>query len=177
MKPLLATVWHTGTNYIMKEFKRNRLPLEHQHTGPELWLPEKKDRFHRDRRLITTMRDPLDVAVSWANRYDMMTPMYQWHWTVVWAGWERFLSYGPEIREVEQFINAVERSAGDAKGMKALVCEPGGEAEFFQNYFPERLFDDACKIYEEVNPDLLIPEPSDPDALASWCSAPALPRS
>lgn len=158
MKPLVATVWHTGTNYILNEFKRRHGPdCEMQHTGHELWIPFKPDRF-KDRRIITTMRDPYLVAASWANRYDMNSPEYQWHWKTVWLGWERLLTYEPEIRLVRNFKGKVARSAGDPKRMHA--AQAWNEWDAFHDAFPWSLVQFAIEIYENVNPDLIVPEPS-----------------
>ena len=112
----------------------------------------------KDRRIITTNRDPYLTAASWANRYDMNSPEYQWHWKTVWLGWERLLTYEPEIRLVRHFKGKVARSAGDPKGMHAALARNDSDA--FHAAFPWSLVQFAIRIQERVNPDLVVPEPS-----------------
>jgi hypothetical protein len=157
MKPLVATIWHTGTNYLLREFKRSRgTDCELKHTGHELWMPFDPTRFD-GRRIITTMRDPWSVAASWANRYDMNSPEYIWHWKTVWTGWERLLTYEPEIRDCDFFTGKIERSVGDLKGCHAMLANDDFKTLFTMISFD--LIQFAIEIYGLVDQSLIVPEP------------------
>lgn len=148
MQPLLATVWHSGSNYVREEHKRNRNDVIFQHTGPELWQKMHRACDFTDRRIITTLRDPYLVGASWANRYDMNSPEYRWHWLVVWSGWERLLSYNPEIRLVSEFTGKVVRSVGDTKGAYEML--EYGDMTSYYNIMPEDLIEYALEIIKKA---------------------------
>lgn len=141
---LLTTVWHTGSNYMRKQLSQEAHVL-FQHCDPEFWKKFPKLKHYR---LITTLRDPYLVGASWANRYDMNSAEYQWHWHLLWAGWERLLDYEPEIFPVHEFTGAVEKSVGDPNGAHELLAQ-----EDWDNYFkliPEHLVNFANRIVDKL---------------------------
>lgn len=145
MRILLATVWHTGSNYLRLEYKRNRNKVVFQHTGWELW---NNDSEYFDRYIVTTLRDPWLVGASWANRYDMNSAEYRWNWFMVWSGWERLLSYDPEIRLVSEFTGRVERSIGDPKGVYAMLEK--NDQKGYYKMMPKDLIRFAQKIVKKA---------------------------
>lgn len=139
-KILVCTVWHTGSNYVRDRLKRQGYNVIFQHCDEQIF--SRIDDID-PAKIVTTLRDVLDTAASWANRYNMQDPMYRYYWIMLWAGWERLLSYNPEIWLVEDFKGPKIRSAGDPKRMHEIRNQ---DLEQFYQFFPKDLVDFAKNI-------------------------------
>lgn len=141
----MATVWHSGSNYVFKEMRVNH-NVYFQHTGPVFWGRFEAIKYNR---LVTTLRDPYLVGASWANQYDMNGPEYRHHWHVIWAGWERLLAYDPEIRKVSEYTGAKVKSKGDPKGLHAM--RDSFDMESYYKMMPKDLIEFAEDILKRNN--------------------------
>ena len=109
---LLATIWHTGTQYAMQHLlpEHNQIHCNH----PALWdfIAE----HDGDLEIHTTQRDPYLVGASWGNQYPNM-PEVEAEWFGQWKDWALILDMGPTIHRVQDFNRPKVKSKPDHKGL------------------------------------------------------------
>lgn len=130
-KPVLMTIWHTGTNYLMQ-----KLDVDQMHCSPENIEKAK------DREIITTYRDPLEVAASWANRYGKEKPIgeqkeLEKEWFKQWDCWHQILDRA-KVYNVAQFEGRKVKSFTDRGAHKALKQR---DLETYFTFVPRRWID------------------------------------
>lgn len=139
MSPLLATIWQTGTQYMLRQFPGARQVHCYAHMVEQLDdLPPG--------RIITTFRDPYLVAASWANRYHW--PEVEGTWREQWEVWAEIVEMGAEVFHVADFDGPVVKPTPHDRGAKRAY-QRGDMAAYFR-YVPESLVEFALTITDRL---------------------------
>lgn len=147
-KILLSTVWHSGSEYCREMLHEDGWEVIFEHCQPRLFenreIPKLRAKYP-EMPIATTFRHPYKVGASWANRYDMSDPTYQWHWYCLWAGWWRLINHeNVTIYPVEKFEGEIVNSKGDPKHAHAYFIN--NELRKYYELIPQELLDFAQKI-------------------------------
>lgn len=139
MKVLLSTVWHTGSESMRAILSEADHNVTFCHCDGE---GLNKARDQQWDRIVTTYRDPAYTLASWANRYDMFDPYYQYWWRACWAGWSSLIRMDDKV-EIFHTDNLSIRlnEAPDPKGLKGMADR--ADWEQFEHHCPIRLLDFA----------------------------------
>lgn len=109
---LLATVWHTGTQYVMQHLLQGAVQIHCNH--PNLWPTIEENDGGLE--IYTTVRDPFLVAASWGNQYPSPAEVEQ-EWFGQWDDWGRIMAMGPDVFDVAEFDQPKVGSKPDRKNL------------------------------------------------------------
>jgi hypothetical protein len=134
-KILFTTIWHTGTQYMLKEIKKERGGVHHCHCSQACLDFIDSGEFSDIR---TTYRDPLRTAASWGNRGKLLKE-YKGRscWEIQWDAYKEVLTHSPYIYQVEDFTGAKVNSAADVLGLHKALDE--GDMETYYKIVPKEL--------------------------------------
>ena len=140
---ILATIWHTGTQYAMHNLVPQARQIHCNH--PALW-PE-IEAHDGDVQLHTTFRDPYLVAASWGNQYPRLDEVAS-EWFGQWDDWAKIMDMGATAHLVSEFAEARIGSKPDRKNLHRYLAQKNMSA--FHDIIPHRWTDYAMQIVRNL---------------------------
>lgn len=147
---VLATIWHTGTQYAMHNIVPDAKQIHCNH--PDLWRAVMLSATE----LHTTFRNPYDVAASWGNNYPRIAEV-EADWFGQWEDWGRVMDVGAAVHFVKDFDQPKIGSKPDRNNMRHYLERR--DMMRFHDIIPRAWLDHAIDIIRAVaydQPDVKI---------------------